>query len=271
MTRGLWQDFYTPLPARSVRFVYQGNQHLPAFESLVPLPESQSLARGPGQLSLFVVFEKKAGLIRVSDSSVGEIELWEGGASPKSAFRRSISSLEGLTSRDWRGAWAPPAAAALPGMPVYLLTRGKRTHVLPAPLPMRVAAQAPLQVLNWGMQPTQVVPRACERPATGEPFLQVTALSEDGVEVQELPLASLAARKGKQRARDDTVVAQAEVGPGGAGFLCMGGHWTELDAGRTDVSPAEQGFYAWTRQGYEDWRVFWLGGAASDDVPPGSP
>jgi hypothetical protein len=33
----------------------------------------------------------------------------------------------------------------------------------------------------------------------------------------------------------------------------------------------EEGFYAWTRKGYDDWRVFWLGGDSIDEVPPISP
>lgn len=258
-----------------------------------------------GQVSLFVVFEKKAGLIRISDSSVGEIELWEDSVSPKSSFRRSFTHLENLTSKDWKGQWAPPAEIAVPLTPVmplninssveatrvYFLTRGKRTHILPFPLLMPLASQAPLKILKWHVQPTQVIPRACERPATAEPFLQVTALSEAGVEVQEFPLTFLPSYKGKARERDDNIiVADAEVGPGGAGFLCMGGHWTELDAQRTldplrqhvSASTAdavdiienrarEQGFYAWTRMGYDDWRVFWLGGDSNDEVPPLSP
>jgi hypothetical protein len=240
---------------------------------------------------------------------VGEIDLWdESNASPLSPFRRSISSLEGLTlHKEWKGVWAPPAEITLPRAPVvssnmassaetvtvYLLTRGKQTHVLPAPLSMPLAVFAPIRILKWGMHPTQVVPRACEMPVTAEPFLQVTALSEDGIEVQELPLTLLWASKGKGKARDDAVrVVQADVGPGGAGFLCMGGHWTEHDARRTEhvrtlqrhVSAStvdtvdmhakrsrEQGFYAWTQKGYNDWRVFWLGGDSNDDVPPATP
>lgn len=259
------------------------------------------------QLCLFVVFEKKAGLIRVADSSVGEIELWDdSGPSPLSPFRRSISSFESLTlHKDWRGTWAPPAEITLPlsfpggatppgdATTVYLLTRGRQTHILQAPLRMPLTAHAPLKILKWGMRPTQVVPRACERPVTGEPFLQVTALGEDGVEVQELMLTFLwVSGKGKGR-DDDVVVVEADVGPGGAGFLCMGGHWTEQDAWRrrelvpglrrhiststvdsVDLSAKrarEQGFYAWTQKGYDDWRVFWLGGDSNDQVPPGTP
>lgn len=291
-SRGLRLSNFTPRRASSP-------------SSLPPSP--YSFARG-GQLSLFVVFEKKAGLIRVADSSVGEIDLWdESGPSPLplSPFRRSFESLS--LHREWKGIWVPPAEITLPESPVksssssstetvtvYLLTRGKQTHLLPAPLSLPLAAYAPIRILRWGMHPTQVVPRLCEMPVTAEPFLQVTALSEDGIEVQEFPLTLLWDSTGKGKVRDDAVrIVQADVGPGGAGFLCMGGHWTEHDArGRTrhvrslqrqvsastvdtlDLSAKrsrEQGFYAWTQKGYNDWRVFWLGGDSDDDIPPTTP
>lgn len=137
-----------------------------------------------------------------------------------------------------------------------------------------------------------VVPRACEHPTTGLPFLQVTAFSDAGVEVQEHALTFLDLSAGmKGKARDETVIVHADVGPGGTGFLCRGGHWSER--GRQDGSPSqlqrqstvstmdtidmaekrtqEQGMYGWTQKGFNDWRVFWLGGNAGDSILPTSP
>ena len=57
-------------------------------------PESY---RYPTQLSLFVIFEKKAGLIRIADSAVGEVELYEESGTlqqliPPAMARRSRAS-----------------------------------------------------------------------------------------------------------------------------------------------------------------------------------
>jgi len=123
---------------------------------------------------------------------------------------------------------------------------------------------------------------------TGLPFLQVTAFSDDGVEVQEHALDFLDLSAGmKGKARDETVVVHADVGPGGTGFLCRGGHWSER--GRQEASPGllqrqtsvstmdtiemadrnvrEQGMYGWTQKGFSDWRVFWLGGNTEEATP----
>ncbi|KAF8592580.1 hypothetical protein K439DRAFT_1625928 [Ramaria rubella] len=328
------KEFYTPIPAQSAMFIYQSQTSTPtsylapntpstlssrrASSPLPPPSWSRTSVTFTSQLSLFVVFEKKAGLIRISDSAVGEIDLWEGyghghsrrssSHTPASAspFRRSIGSLEGLSiTKDWKGPWIPPAEITLtPTTPhssfaaesvtIYLLTRGKRTHIVPSPLPMPLSSHAPLKILEWGSRPTRVVPRSCEDAITGRPFLQVTALGEEGVEVQELSLSFLnpSDEKGKGKAHDETVIVQAEVGPGGAGFLCAGGHWSEHDVQRSNQPPSlqrhesastvdtvdvmakhtrEQGFYAWTQKGYSDWRVFWLGGDSRDEVPPVTP
>ena len=84
------------------------------------------------QLSLFVVFEKKVGLIRLINSAVGEVSLFEESAAPfrDSSFsssplsatsvaslsgRRSRTSLDGFgLARDNRGTWTLPAKLDLP-------------------------------------------------------------------------------------------------------------------------------------------------------------
>lgn len=104
-------------------------------------PASLTTAVLNPQLSLFVVFEKKVGLIRLVNSAVGEITLFEEPASqsprdqcppsscststssslsPTSGFaslsgRRSRTSLDGFgLARDNRGAWTLPAKLDLP-------------------------------------------------------------------------------------------------------------------------------------------------------------
>jgi len=76
------------------------------------------------QLSLFVVFEKKVGLIRLINSAVGEVNLFEEApahlsrdslASSSLSGRLSRTSLDGFgVTRDFRGAWTLPAKLDLP-------------------------------------------------------------------------------------------------------------------------------------------------------------
>jgi hypothetical protein len=265
---------------------------------------------------LFVVFDKKAGIIRLSDSSVEEIDLWEEPGhshrasfhSPTSTtpFRLSIGSFDSLSmAKDSKGPWIPPAEVTVPSASLlpqtfaratsptslYLLTRGKHTHIVPSPLPLPLAPSTPLKILRWDTQPTRIVPRACQRPITGEAFLQVTAFSGLGIEVQELPFSFIFLPEGRGKERSVITAVQAELEPGGAGFLCTGGHWTEGERkGNQDASlnghhlpstvgtidlaekaSREQGFYAWTQKDYNDWRVFWLGGSSDDSPPLASP
>jgi len=335
------KEFYTPIPARSATFLNQSQQDpgsgvrppvsatLSPYSASIPARNMSSRrASSPsplipwfrsspsvGQFSLFVVFDKKAGIIRISDSSVGEIDLWEepkhsrraSSHSPTSTtpFRLSISSFDNLAiAKDTKASWIPPAEVTVPSnwmtsqtftrststKTLYLLTRGKYTHIVQCPLPLPVALHIPLKILQWNAQPTRIVPRACQQPITGEPFLQVTALSEIGVEVQEFPLSFIFLTEDRGEERSVTAV-QAEVGSGGTGFLCTGGHWTERERKVNQEVPSqrhgssstadtvdlaekrsrEQGFYAWTQKGYNDWRIFWLGGSSNDGPPPVSP
>lgn len=263
-----------------------------------------------GQLSLFVTFDKKACLIRILDSSVTELEMWEGTKQTRRAsslslvsgaqnpFRISRSSFEGPVLKESKAAWLSPAEISLPSyekavsgtvmLTVYLLTRGKRTHIVPAPFLVPLNLYSPLKILEWGIHPTNIVARLCYRPLTEEPFLQVTALGEEGVEIQEFSLCFLDPSNSKGKRPETNVVVQADVGPGGAGFLRVGGHWNKASTEKplpplplhrnstrstvdtldlNEKESGEQGFYAWTRKGYNDWRVFWLGGDAGDGPP----
>lgn len=252
------------------------------------------------QLSIFVIFDKKAGWIRLADSAVGEIDLLDDTApkeipSPTANRRSRLSSSVDTTAF---GKWIPPAFCelplALPGVPtqtmnVILLTRGKRTHIMPSPLPSNPSAYNSLRVINWRNNPTNVVARIFDG---SEPdmdgystpaYLQMVSLGEMGIEVQELSIPALLSKgKGKARA-DDAFYAEEDTG-GDAGFLNVGGHWDRqqtmyhnLNRSFSTLSSAssvsmetvqlerEKGLYCWCRKGLEDWRVFWLGGSLTAD------
>ncbi|KAA1466563.1 hypothetical protein DENSPDRAFT_831416 [Dentipellis sp. KUC8613] len=323
------KDFYTPLTPRSVTFVHQtvndamarspsdasgiAAKHLSHPRGHMHLSPSSARHRHTSmttksvvfgnQLSLFVVFEKKAGLIRLADSSVGEVELYgDSHASvPPSASANSLSNRRSRVSYDGghgfqkesKGHWTPPTRIELPlavhqlgvSQSVELLTRGRQTHILPCPLPAALPLFPPLQTLTWQAHPSSVTPRVIY----GEtPILQVVALGEDGVEVQDISLAFLS-NAGKGRA-EEPLYAQTDLGVE-TGFLCAGGHWhrpydaplhrsvssrsgastSTWDSTDTEEIVArlerDQGMYGWQRKGLQDWRVVWLGGTGAGSGP----
>lgn len=156
------KEFYTPLHPRSIMFVYQSLQDnlsrslsdatgvlRPALPQTHGRGSRHSMRQRPSsfaatvlnpQLSLFVVFEKKVGLIRIVNSAVGEVAFLEetttltardslsyspslsssstmtpGGLASLSG-RRSRTSLDGfgLAKDNYRGAWALPTKLDLP-------------------------------------------------------------------------------------------------------------------------------------------------------------
>lgn len=319
------KEFYTPITARNVSFVQQAVQESMSRSSSDAAPRSQhghghsnnhrhskplygSIGHAPNvhvspsnyshQLSLFVVFEKKAGLIRIADSAVGEVDLFdEAGAishpllsplSTSSMGRRSRSSWDGKAfQRESRAAWISPVKLDLPmgsssrptfAQSMYILTRGKQSHFVAYPLPASITFTPPYRVVRWSSPPTSIATRICH-PSDGTPsFLQILGFGDDGVEVQEVLLSSLSERKFKGKGRPDEILeAQGDVG-GSCGYLCVGGHWNKhstavprfsssdsIDSEETLISrmAAEQGMYAWVRKGLEDWRIFWVGGSAN--------
>jgi len=321
----LIKEFYTPLTARSITFVQQsvldsmsrspsdvsprsgGSSHNQRHTRVVSLGIHSNIY--PHQLSLFVIFEKKAGLIRIADSAVGEVDLYEESSSFQQLItsssttstlgRRSRSSWDGRGfAKEPKGFWVPPVKFNLPttsnrslSQSMYVLTRGKQSHIVPYPLPPSISAVAPYRILLWSSPPIHISCRVCAPLQDGEPissFLQLIAFGEDGVEVQEISIASLSdrERKGKRR-EEEAVRGVADVG-GDTGFLCIGGHWsgpfhpglarsssTESYDSETSVggwSPgamaekmrAHEGIYGWVRKGVEDWRVFWVGGTGEN-------
>ncbi|KAI0053699.1 hypothetical protein FA95DRAFT_478131 [Auriscalpium vulgare] len=330
----LVKDFYTPLQPRNIMFVQQSLSDAPVLRnpsepasSLAHVPSlsygvrlspatspsasrarrisftPQSVMHGP-QLSLFVMFDKKAGLIRVSDSAVGEVELYDEARealSPMGSLnsthkRRSRASFDGHASAA-KGIWTLPAKLDLPSSSgpsdigqVYLLTRGRQTRIVPCPLPANLQSTPPLQTFNWRSHPTHVSPRFIpSRSADGKPCLQLIAFGEDGLEVQESSLSL--ASNGKDKGRmEEPVYAYTDAGGVAMGFLLGGGHWhrpfnaplTRSQSSRSGVSlssldtedlaerlHAHQGLYGWQQRGFDDWRVFWVGGLGDEQSAGG--
>ncbi|KAL1743110.1 hypothetical protein HDZ31DRAFT_41681 [Schizophyllum fasciatum] len=252
------KEFYTPLTPKSITFFQQAVHEMyrsssdssrhhkhgrsNSGSSMHVTSESPRAAHTIDygiHTSLFVVFEKKAGWIRLADSAVGEWDLWDDHSAGSSlhsnpsvastASRRSRASVE-YTSHHPK--WIPPTRVHLElgegrTQDLYLLTRGLVSHLLPYPLPTH--SIPPLHVVGWQSPPVSVLVRLCgmsEYDEGDEPFLQVIASGDDGVEVREVPLATLMTQgKGKGRARPvEERYAMEDLG-GGAALMCRGGHW----------------------------------------------
>ncbi|EKM59490.1 uncharacterized protein PHACADRAFT_191858 [Phanerochaete carnosa HHB-10118-sp] len=314
------KEFYTPITARSITFVQQSvHDSMSRSPSDVTPRTRHSSSAGftrhlkgmsvggvtpfyPAQLSLFATFEKKAGLIRIADAAVGEVELYDDGTSSLHGMLLSSGSTTSLSKRsraswdgrgfvkDTKAAWIPPCKVDFSepqlgrslSQSMYILTRGKQSHILPHPLPTNMSVVPPYRVIHWSSPPNNVTARI-SRPENGsQPVIHIVAFGDDGIEVQELSLSRLSQRDGKSR-EDEPLRVQADFGGTEAGFLVAGGHWhkpfgssfthtpngSDLDADSdldllpeelADVMYAEQGIYGWIRKGSEDWRVIWLGG-----------
>ena len=282
----------------------------------IPLPAP---LRYGTHLSLFVVFDKKAGWIRLADSAVDEVELYDTRSGPPVApqipmeLMNTGSILRNRVTSDaiyHPPRWLPIVRCKLPPSDnvsmdaVYLLSRGKQTHIVPCPLPASSMPIDPLFSVRWRSTPGSVSARVYDPSARGkgseerEPFLQLIALGEDGVEVQELSFSFLGKGKGKARPVEEVTQALEDLG-GDTGFLCTGGHWDQwyrlyggqldrststlssntamssssYDSMETDVLKEnmlrEEGIYAWYHKGVKDWRIFWVGGSSDvgDDGP----
>lgn len=350
------QEFYTPVAPRNLVFVHQSVQDTIRAPSESASPKQTGYAHSRGtssdshfsphnsrtsmtplsnltysaQMAIFVVFEKKAGLIRIADAAVAEVEMYDAGSGNgllsggsfmpvkdslsvggSLGSRRSRASIDFMAFKEGKGAWILPSlvdlpAAQLPGgdispeKSVYVLTRGKNTHIVPAPLPANIQHAPPIYTLAWTSPPSSVIMRVCVPQTTpsraakapsSPPFLQLIGFNEDGIEAQEISLAALHSNakgkgKGKSVALTDPRRGQSFIGE--TGFLAHGGHWHRLPEmaapilERTDSASsacsfdsvhtdevvarlkAEAGVYGWVRKSVEDWRVFWVGGGARD-------
>ncbi|TFK72029.1 hypothetical protein BDN72DRAFT_887404 [Pluteus cervinus] len=259
------KEFYTPMQPRKIAFVQQSVHDIPSHKR----SDSNSTLRAPGKnpsssdcidygphLSIFVIFDKKAGWIRLADAAVGEIELYEvpEGPTPLHSLQTHnphhphrephSTTLSAHPARRSRfipelsaPKWLAPALCEVPvpGHPgalkqLHLLTYGRTTHILPSPLPHNLGSRPPLRILAWGSTPTQIATRCClvdgadlRDDASVHTFLQIVAFGETGVEVQEISLSFLSTGKGKERLEEPTR-AFYDLG-GDVGYLCPGGRW----------------------------------------------
>lgn len=274
-----------------------------------------------------MVFEKRAGLIRISDASVSEIELFDDGGGPPSptftpspqstmspstisshGFRKSIDALGFL--REGKGSWLPLRMLDIPYPPsangeppsfstsktVIFMSRGRKTHIVPSPLPNPLASHPPLRVIRWHSHPRQVTARLSTGPEN-EPKLQVIAFTDQGVETVETGInflfkaPDLGPTIGKGKGKSQSISMPEPLSratwdsPDVAGYLAKGGFWHTLDtsSGRPELRPpvsdsdysvnvnpgneteASKGIYAWAQKGLEDYRVVWLGDTFSGE------
>lgn len=332
------QEFYTPIQPCALTFVQQSVQEMFRSPSDVGPPGTSNghyhsrgasdsvIATYGAQTAIFVVFDKKAGIIRIADSAVTEVEMVEsvGGISglpPVSGSgsggslggylgtRRSRASLDFSNTREPKASWIlpsrvdiPPTQTSYSDSSVYILTRGKITHVVASPLPASIQTTPPLYTVTWNYPPSSVtarmhLPAPCNsqtQNSTSEPSLQLIGMGEEGVEVHEVPLTYISGSyKGKGKTLPEPPFAQNALGE--TGFLTTGGHWhryigaPQLESMNSAMSAssfesigteelssrvkAEEGVYGWWRKEWEDWRIFWLGGDTmngANDSPAGS-
>ncbi|KAI9574412.1 hypothetical protein HD554DRAFT_2010541 [Boletus coccyginus] len=350
------KEFYTPTQPRQLVFVHQlvdttrappespspkqtGHAHSrgassDSYSSSYSNRASPSHLTYSAQMAVFVTFEKKAGVIRIADAAVTEVEMYDNGSNngllsggsfmpakdslsvgSSLGSRRSRASIDFMAFKEGKGPWILPSlvnlpATQLPGgdttpkKSVYVLTRGKNTHIIPAPLPAIIQHAPPIHALVWSSSPSSVSARVCVLQTSSRtkshlktaPFLQLIAFSEDGVEAQEIPLAALVSgsgTNGKGKGKGSGVALadprRGQLFIGETGLLAQGGHWHRLPSEitapvleRTDSGTsmhsfesvhteevvarlkAEAGVYGWLRKSVEDWRVFWVGGDARD-------
>lgn len=325
----------TRSPSESVSLRQTGHGHSRATSSDSHFSPHNTRASMPSlahltysaQIAVFVVFEKKATLIRIADAAVTEVEMYDAGSSSgllgggsfmpsKDSLsvgsslgpKRSRASIDFMAFKEAKGAWILPSLVDLPAVQlaggdispeksVYVLTRGKNTHVIPAPLPAVIQHVPPIHTFVWSSAPSSVSARVCVPHQTGSrtskapetaPFLQLVGFGEDGIEAQEIPLATLVGANGRGKGKG-VALAEPRHGQsfvGETGFLVQGGHWHRLPPEmsaplaleRTDSTAsthsfeslhtdevfarlkAEAGVYGWLRKSVEDWRVFWVGG-----------
>lgn len=355
------KEFYTPMQPRNIAFFQQIVQEVTRSMSDVTGGSSNgtwhkradsastvrdNFSRSPAggsaaalinygaQLSLFVVFDKKAGWIRITDSAVGEMELPDdshistlnqnpGGnqfLNPKDSLSATVAaSTHRVRARlSFEHAsppkWILPVRCELPvpgpsmstsgatstevTRKVIFLTRGRKTHILPSPLPTNYAAYPSLAIITWKSPPRHVAPRVCDPDNSNDtqdlpPFLQLVAFGEDGIEVQEMSLNFISRGKGKGKATFEEVVRAEDDVIGECGFLAAGGHWdqvsrlmnsnrmTRTSSTSSNMSSAsydsvgtsvivsrlkrQEGLYGWWKKGAGDFRVFWVGGSSDND------
>lgn len=276
------KDYYTPHPAKSAKFIYQAvpdPRIQPQYHTLSSSRSKESLLSDHGsvksgqirrisqpglpatpQLSLFLTFEKKAVVVRLSDAAVGEVDVYQ----DPTASSADLSPTHSLTNnhgaklhkhnseaaREGRSMWAPLVQLYLPVPPqsatssqsyvpserlYYLITRGKHTYAYPTPLPIPVSLSQASYVYTWTAPPTQIAGRVV-RGSDGSASLQLSGFGE-GVEIVEIPVADIiAGQKDRSigraagKVRSDSGEARRTFVHEGftTGYLCSGGEWDKM-------------------------------------------
>lgn len=182
------------------------------FLASLTLPLEDPIPVGNGNLtSLFVTFDKRGAVIRLSDAAVQEIKLSDD--PPCLVHRRHSNKRESLDGAASTG-WLPIITMHLPNVhphnsqpeldhsrfnqlkTVCILTKGTRTHIIRSPIPNPMSTTSPLIELRWTKQPTGISARICQ-PPIGTPHhgvdavLQIVGFGRDGIEVIEVGVASL--------------------------------------------------------------------------------
>ncbi|KAJ6515257.1 hypothetical protein C8R45DRAFT_1205543 [Mycena sanguinolenta] len=241
------KEFYTPLQPKAMRFFQQivqeiarsptdvHNRHRRTSSSTRSAAASMASTTNYGtQLSIFVVFEKKAGWIRLADSAAGEMELFDTTADPSTSNLSSSNTLLAPHSPHSRAASASPSslrthehkhkhakhASSAASSPDHAHGNGGVGGKWLLPVRCELPMPSPsVYVLTRGMTtqilpcPLPIHPAGPPRPLavlrwrstpthvaprvggeTGEEVLQLTALGEGSVEVLEVPLATLGAQ-----------------------------------------------------------------------------
>jgi len=196
-------------------------------------------------LSLFVIFDKRACLIRLGDSTVEEVDFPDDGSinlsGPGLTSTASLRQRARLSSeiRESASRWIVPVRCELPiagfppeqGItePVHIITKGRHTCVVPCPLPTKLSPYTPLHDVYWKSHPRHVSARVVISEADSRAdsaVLQLIAFNENGVEVHETGIGFM--HKGKGRGvQEDVVYAEEDLGE--TGFLSTGGNWDRMD------------------------------------------
>ncbi|KAF8314699.1 hypothetical protein DL93DRAFT_2198497 [Clavulina sp. PMI_390] len=245
------KDLYTPFPVTHLRFVehaiskslltrhsekssprrsgtHESRRSMRGSLQLKPQDvEAPILVGANSHLALFVSFEKRAAIIRLSDSSVQEVTLYKDPAltSVTASSQDNLhfghghgrrSSSEGFAHIS-PGVWLPTVSLTLPPPPpvlspddrevltlqtINILTKGKTTHIVRSPLPAQLSTTMPLVELTWRHAPSSLSARVVadhqnrELPGSApwEGVVQLLGFGPAGVEVLEIPVSSIRTR-----------------------------------------------------------------------------
>ncbi|KNZ76436.1 hypothetical protein J132_10411 [Termitomyces sp. J132] len=248
------KEFYIPSQPRSLTFFKQSVQDVNRSVSDVTpsrfftshrRTESTNTVRGHDSfrpntpstvdygthLSLFVIFDKRASWIRIADSAVGELELYDVGGQHRAIWRSPPTSISARISME--------NDSSLPFLQLIGLGGENGIEV----------QELSLSFLGNGKENVMCVelPRKAEEDLGGDSgFLCTGGHWDQSHHLFHRQLLS----------RSITVMSALSANS----FASM----ESQDI--LEKMNKEQGVYAWCRKGLEDWRVLWIGGPLTGDV-----